>query len=64
MIKKLLDYYNTFLNKYIYKNIYKVIPLSNSIVFFYQSTCPSWSKGLDLRSSIFGCVGSNPTVDN
>ena len=22
-----------------------------------------WSKALDLRSSIFGCVGSNPTVD-
>ena len=21
-----------------------------------------WSKALDLRSSIFGCVGSNPTV--
>ena len=23
---------------------------------------PEWSKGLDLRSSIFVCVGSNPTA--
>ena len=22
---------------------------------------PEWSKGADLRSAIFGCVGSNPT---
>ena len=25
---------------------------------------PEWSKGVDLRSTIFGCVGSNPTPDN
>ena len=22
---------------------------------------PEWSKGADLRSAIYGCVGSNPT---
>ena len=23
-----------------------------------------WSKAVDLRSTIFGCVGSNPTLTN
>ena len=23
-----------------------------------------WSKAADLRSAIFGCVGSNPTLSN
>ena len=26
-----------------------------------QALMPEWSKGADLRSAIFGCVGSNPT---
>ena len=25
---------------------------------------PEWSKGEDLRSSMFACVGSNPTAVN
>jgi hypothetical protein len=29
---------------------------------FFMPTCPSWSKGADLRSAVFARVGSNPTV--
>ena len=28
-----------------------------------MSGCPSWSKGVDLRSTVVTLVGSNPTSD-
>ena len=34
------------------------------LLHYFQPGCPSWSKGGDLRSSVFALVGSNPTSGN
>ena len=34
----------------------------SSLCILILAHLPEWSKGLDLSSSIFVCVGSNPTV--
>ena len=56
------EYQNTKL--YIHKNILSYLNnahKSQGLINAY-ARLPEWSKGLDLRSGIFVCVGSNPTA--